>query len=165
MADNYLERRMEDYRAGHNSRPLAKTRRSAASLTFPAMRVAIIGVGSQGSVEAVRQLVATGCRVAFTVAAGQNGAHLAQNTGGRFYPCTADEMLARLASESDAPAAVVMAGDAPVAPELPEGTRLFSISGKISGGVSVEGSDPTAVARTLVSLMTAPPLPEQNILC
>lgn len=164
MADNYLEKRMEDYRAGRPQRSLSHTRKTGATLTFPAVRIAVLGVASAESIEAVGQLVRTGCRVAFTIIGGVNGSQTAQSTGGRFYPCDARAMLASLTDEGDAPAVIVVAHADAVIPELEPGVRLFSIAGPVKGAVTIEGGDPAATARTLAALIAAPALPEQSII-
>ena len=164
MADNYLERRMEDYRAGKNSRPLTPSRRKMATVQFPAMRVAMIGVEDQVGVAAVSALVQAGCRVAFTTAIFSDGQRIAQSTGGRFYPCEPRQMLEMLAAEGDAAAVVVYA---PGSPEIPIGgaPRIFSINHPKPGAVTLSGGNASAVARMLVCLVAAPPMPEQIILC
>lgn len=73
MADNYLEKRMEEYRAGklapktrvivRDNRPM-KPGEGAYSLTFPPMRVVIFG-GETAMVGAVaRKFRGVGCQVA-----------------------------------------------------------------------------------------------------
>lgn len=93
MADNYLERRMEDYRAGK----LAPAHRSAASagravrregeliLKFPRLRVLVAGSAGGTGEAVVRAFREIDCRVDFLDADYTAGNALAQKSGARFY--------------------------------------------------------------------------------
>lgn len=96
MADNYLERRMEDYRAGK----LAPRQHSASgsgtvsghkipgafTLVFPPQSVVVIG-GETGLLsELVRSLRSVDSKVAFLQRSSKELTTLAQSTGSRYYP-------------------------------------------------------------------------------
>ena len=94
MADNYLEKRIEEYRSG---RLAARSRTSASmraprrvnqlSLTYPPMTVIMIADTLDSLVtEAVAAFTAVGCKVAFTSTDTKGSTALAQRSGARFYP-------------------------------------------------------------------------------
>ncbi len=92
MADNYLERRMEDLRAGrlaHNSGAASATgarRAGYLELRWPARRVLILhGVSAAGEA-LVRRLQRLGCRVAVADADAAAGDAMRRDLGVRFYP-------------------------------------------------------------------------------
>lgn len=84
MADNYLERRMEDYRNGK----LSTRRMSPVSVKRPSMalRVFIIGGNTEAGRRHVRILRKYGWKVAFTDADFKAGRELAQTTGSQHHP-------------------------------------------------------------------------------
>ena len=91
MADNYLERKMEDYRSGKGG--ASKTKRVSTlskpgtiSVKFPPRRVFVTGGASgigRAIVEAFRK---ADCRVAFCDIDSKAGTATAQATGAQFYP-------------------------------------------------------------------------------
>jgi hypothetical protein len=82
MADNYLEKKMEDY-----LNPRRTARHVSARKGALAARRALVAGGSVGAVAPiVEALVARGCRVAFCCPAAREGTSLAQRLGARFYP-------------------------------------------------------------------------------
>lgn len=95
MADNYLEKRMEEYRAGRlapKTRVVVRDTRQMKrepgeySLVFPPMRVAIIG-GDVGMVGALaRKFRSVGCQVAICHGDSKNCTRIAQTEGCRYYP-------------------------------------------------------------------------------
>ncbi len=104
MADNYLERRMEEYRSGKfSSRPKAvrTVSRGEGDLVvhFPKLRVLIAGgldaVG-RAIVGAFRQV---DCRVAFFDTDYRQGNLMAQSTGSKFYHTPGHDSLARNISD------------------------------------------------------------------
>ncbi len=113
MADNYLEKRMEEYRSGR----LASRSRTSASmraprknnqltLAYPSMTVVIFAGALDGIVDdTVAAFAAVGCRVAFTADDGASSARLAQRTGARFYPSaiSADDIIADISARWSAP--------------------------------------------------------------
>lgn len=91
MADNYLERKMEEYRSGKGGRRIvykssAGVKPGTICVKFPARRVFVTGGASgigRAIVEAFRR---ADCRVAFCDNDTRNGNGTAQATGARFYP-------------------------------------------------------------------------------
>ncbi len=91
MADNYLERKMEDYRSGKSGntkikRVLSGAKPGEISMKFPSRRVFVTGGASgigRAIVEAFRK---ADCRVAFCDIDSKAGAATAQATGAQFYP-------------------------------------------------------------------------------
>lgn len=91
MADNYLERKMEEYRSGKSQQRVVKHTPSGAkpgtiNIKFPSRRVFVTG-GAKGIgrsiVEAFRN---ADCRVAFCDNDRKAGTATAQATGAQFYP-------------------------------------------------------------------------------
>lgn len=74
MADNFLEKQMDDYRSGR----LSQRRRTIAS---SAERVFIITADPEAAERYVRHYRQLGCRTAFTFPDARRGAALAQDTG------------------------------------------------------------------------------------
>ena len=96
MADNYLERRMEEYRSGRlathsKSTPGMRQPRKGCELvlTFPPMNVVVIG-RSDTIVTLLADVVSAftrvGSRVAFTSCDVKRSTALAQSSGARYYP-------------------------------------------------------------------------------
>lgn len=91
MADNYLERKMEDYRSGKNGNAKIKRVSSTSKpgvidVKFPPRRVFVTGGASgigKAIVEAFRR---ADCRVAFCDIDSKAGAATAQATGAQFHP-------------------------------------------------------------------------------
>lgn len=93
MADNYLEKKMEEYRAGQGNarkvksqRPVAGVKPGTINVEFPPRRVFVTGGASgigRAVVEAFRK---ADCRVAFCDIDSRAGNRTAQATGARFYP-------------------------------------------------------------------------------
>ncbi len=91
MADNYLERKMEDYRSGKGTSSKVKRVSSGAkpgeiSVKFPPRRVFVTGGASgigRAIVEAFRK---ADCRVAFCDIDSKAGTATAQATGAQFHP-------------------------------------------------------------------------------
>lgn len=104
MADNYLERRMEDYRSGRLAgnaprKPSASPSPASEPLLADA-RVFIITRSASASPRTaalIRLLRSQGCRVAFTDADSAAGNALAQATGAQCHPvdCTDPAALDR----------------------------------------------------------------------
>lgn len=89
MADNYLEKRMDDYAHGRlGTKTTSSARRSGyASIKYPHQQVLILNCDASPAGEAVlRILVEAGCTVCFTAFDRKEGNRMAQGCGGRFYP-------------------------------------------------------------------------------
>ncbi len=88
MADNYLEKRMEDYARGRLGAKSSSAKRPG--LKYPHQQVLVCGADtSAAGEELVRKLVGAGCTVCFTAADANRGRSLAQSCGARFYPVAA----------------------------------------------------------------------------
>lgn len=78
MADNYLEKRMEEHRAGERRLFREKTKKTRAVFVVDAL--------SPGGTAAIEKAMDAGCcRIAFSADDYARGSRLAQATGGRFY--------------------------------------------------------------------------------
>ena len=89
MADNYLERKMEEHNRPAPRRCNADARRAAAygSEALCRLRVLVAAEDPGVAADTVRTFRAAGCRTAFTYPDMRAGASLAQATGARCYPC------------------------------------------------------------------------------
>lgn len=91
MADNYLEKQMDDFRAGRlNSRHTSPMRRMTPlkpdEVALPGKRVLVACREFDMTERLVRLFRSTGARVAFIATPGSVGTALAQSTGSRYYP-------------------------------------------------------------------------------
>ena len=91
MADNYLERKMEEYRSGKSQQRVVKRTPSGAkpgtiNVKFPSRRVFVTG-GANGIGRAIVEAFRNAdCRVAFCDNDSKAGTATAQATGAQFYP-------------------------------------------------------------------------------
>lgn len=166
MADNYLERRMEDYRSGRGgSRRLhASSRSGRLSLPYPHQYVLVLGGDTPAGRAVLEAFSHSGATVAFTASA--DGAALAQRTGARYYPMTAAEAAADMAARGEGPDVVIVCdGSAP----LSEIGHLIVITGQpadIPGAIVIAGTDLAQAARiALIAAHPASAMPPQTILC
>lgn len=93
MADNYLEKRMEEYRAGKLA---PKSQRHAAgaavrkpgdlTLSFPQMNALVLADDAGWAGAVCRAFRKADFRVAFCLTDSRNGNRIAQTSGCRFYP-------------------------------------------------------------------------------
>ena len=89
MADNYLEKRMDDYRNGrlHVKKSAASSSTGSRRSPLAGKRVLVTG-GANGIGRAiVAAFRNVGCRVAIFDSDCRHGNEVAQQTGSRFYPC------------------------------------------------------------------------------
>lgn len=95
MADNYLERKMEEYRSGklvvrHSVKAKASTLQPATGYNageIAGKRVLVCGCCLDGiGHELLKFFRSLGCRVAFCDIDSHGGTAVAQDTGSRFYP-------------------------------------------------------------------------------
>lgn len=102
MADNYLEKRMDDYRSGrlrvsHSSSTarLAASRRSGEMVVeFPPMRILVVSASlSEQAVALVEEARRVGLRVAVLSDNRVAATALVQRTGARFYPSMSPEAV------------------------------------------------------------------------
>lgn len=96
MADNYLERRMEDYRSGK----LSSMRMTSATVKRPSMtlRAYVVGGDTELGIRYVRNLRASNWKVAFNDADLKSGRQLAQATGAQHHPVSSENAEAMLCS-------------------------------------------------------------------
>lgn len=101
MADNYLENKMEEYRAGklaprHTLVKCSGTK-NMFPLSFPSLRVFVTGGASGIGQSIVKLFREVDARVAFCDIKKDEGTSVAQRTGSRFYPVdvTEEESLTR----------------------------------------------------------------------
>ena len=92
MADNYLERKMEEYRSGNLGR---RTVRSGSVSTLPKGKIVVdfpqrivIVVGDCDAISrcVVSRFISAGCKTAFCSVDRKGGTALSQSFGARFYP-------------------------------------------------------------------------------
>lgn len=97
MADNYLERKMEEMRSGRSgSRPAQRAGgipRGHIAVRFPASRALICGCFDAAQLDAIsRVLTQAGCRTAVAIADRAAGEALAYSAGIRFCPLESSAM-------------------------------------------------------------------------
>ena len=108
MADNWLERRMDDYRAGRLAAPRSKP--TKPSTPTPSRIAPLAGSrifircrsvsASPAATALVRMLASTGCKIAFTDTDSVAGNRLAQDTGTQCHPIDiADEVALKRSIE------------------------------------------------------------------
>ncbi len=92
MADNYLEKKMEEHRRGvaavASSRKRSPTgsRRGTVALRIDPLRVFVTDAAPEVGQAVVRRLREAGCSVAFVAENGEEAVQLARSSGARFYP-------------------------------------------------------------------------------
>lgn len=97
MADNYIEKRMEELRSGALGRGMrarcaSDVPREGAGFMkgFAGRRVLLLGGDGELGREMVESLREVGCRVAFTGCDAEAGKELARRTGSQFHPFTGE---------------------------------------------------------------------------
>ncbi|MCM1451377.1 MAG: hypothetical protein NC102_03905 [Clostridium sp.] len=168
MADNYLERKMEEHRKGGAPsfrRKLTPTgqRPGKVIIDFPPFNAFVSNVASECGAAVVKALCDAGCRVAFSHLDEKAGSALAQRCGAQFHPgnLTFAQSMERLrkswgkvditisfggyeASESGARAIIISDQEPATAPQ-----RANIIH------IPHDGMDPKALA-TMVMLLSSP---------
>ena len=90
MADNYLEKRMADYRSGKLGVPLRKNSatpdKGLLAFKMPELTVIVVGAADDAVSDMIVRLVNSGCHVAIVDTDRTVGAMTAQRTGALFYP-------------------------------------------------------------------------------
>lgn len=103
MADNYLEKKMEEHRRGALSRtnvrrmPLSGEQPGTVRMKIDTLRVIVTDGAGDYAPAIIGRLRGAGCRVAFRSDDEKGGRALAQKSGARFYPasfagCVADDL-------------------------------------------------------------------------
>lgn len=118
MADNYLEKQMEDYRRGRVATTTVRRRRGYITLRYPERHLLFIGGNATGIAPIMQRLAEAGLHVSFTVSnaadtdtdiaasAASEGRRIAQATGARFYPGGIEAALSDLAARNESPDAI-----------------------------------------------------------
>jgi len=142
MADNYLEKRMADYRDGKLSASTRKPAYEKGMLCFkmPPLVVLVVGLPDSATLGAVELLVKCGCKVALVHAERRKGNVMAQTTGALYYPVSrVDVESVRSASDfvkrrwEREISLIIISPDCPMAAEgLYDLYRLVPASGLIS---------------------------------
>lgn len=128
MADNYLEKRMDDYARGRVSGPHARRtsgpRPGHAVIKYPPLTVTVLGANTPGADAIVAMFVAAGCKVTFTAADSKRGSEIAQQRGGRFYPGGAASAASDMASRGERADAVISCDGS----RWPDDSRLITVT-------------------------------------
>lgn len=160
MADNYLERRMDDYRSGrlasrsHSTPSMRAVKRpDTLTLTYPPLRVAVFAAGlTPVAGETVKALASAGCTIDFTSADTKASTELAQRTGARFYPAATvspDSMIEDIIARRDGiDVAVVFGGMAGKSSPLPAARVIDADALPVS-----QEAAPETVARFILYLV------------
>lgn len=128
MADNYLERRMDDYRSGRLGNPARGSRHITPGPGAPAVAIHLHGSDHSAI---VRELRALGARVSFSGPSVPEGNALAQSTGSTFCPLPAPEALARMAAARGRVDLFVSLGDPGPLPDV-AGVGMTAIYGGVA---------------------------------
>ena len=108
MADNFLEKQMEDYRAGRRRNPVSHSagrRPGIYPLKYPAQTVIVVNADNEGAEQVIAQFIAAGATVAFT--ANADGSAIAQRVGGRFYPGGLEQLVTDLQKRNEQPQTII----------------------------------------------------------
>lgn len=143
MADNYLEKRMEDYRRGNAGKRAAARR----GLQFPSASVFVYPADAAGGDVMLRTLVQAGYKVSFGVIDPVAGPVLAAGSGARYYPLAPAAVAADLVARGENSVALVMlACDCRITHAALNPSRWISVVESVDGAVSVMGQTPLAAA-------------------
>lgn len=150
MADNYLERKMEEHRSGkatsHTITPLrSSSLHPGLHLLYPAMKVAVFAHNAPQAQPYVEALRTAGLNVALCCSAGgKEATALAQRTGARLYPdsCAYERLLADFGRIGAAPEYIVDLCDC-----TPSDSRRIRLSGH------ADKTAPEVLARELLFLI------------
>lgn len=143
MADNYLEKKMEEHRiAAATKRPIkhasaSSIRRDTLTVKFKPLRVLVTDGTCPEGEAIVRKFAASACRVAFTAGNIKEGRRISQSSGSRFYPLSTpefDNTIADIASVWGGLDAVIFTGQCAATPSLitipPSCLRVISVGHK-----------------------------------
>ena len=106
MADNYLERRMEEHRASQNTPPRstykpAPLKPGRVIINYPPSRILVTDGDTPTGQAVIRGFIAMKCPVSFTVADSATGASIAQATGARYIPGSPEDAIEWHSSHAD----------------------------------------------------------------
>ncbi len=164
MADNYLEKRMEDYVRGRQvSAPRhAGPRPGWLNLRYPPLTVFVRNADTSAGEAVVGLFVQSGCKVVFTASGRKSGTDVARRCGGRFYPVDTPSMLADMHRRGEAPDVEVICmvkGEAASLEKQSYAGKLVVVAGEETDlpsgldAVMVVGADTAQAAR--IALMAA----------
>ncbi len=148
MADNFLEKRMDDYRGVLN-------------LKFPSGRVLILGADCPTGQALIRCYVDAGWSVVFTANNPADGTHTAQNYGGRFYPLSLSEIATDLEQKGEAVDVLVALGTMPIEFPMEVRRKILITSEETSPQpnlATIHGNSP-AQAAMLAIILSHPTTP------
>lgn len=98
MADNYLEKKMEEHRLATATKSStkritpSKDRPGTLSIKFNPLRVLVTDGSTAERMAVVKRLSMAGCRIAFISKDVKQGRELSQSSGSRFYPSSEGRM-------------------------------------------------------------------------
>lgn len=147
MADNFLEKRMDDYARGRLTASRARTS-GLKCIKIPAVRVLVVNADRRELL--IKALAEAGYKAAFTLRDSGEGAKMAQATGGRFYPCDAGKAYELLATEGDKPAGIVAATAAEIDFPVDADTKVIILE---SDSIRALGLSEAATALMVIALL------------
>lgn len=170
MADNYLEKRMEDHRAGRDGGPRRHAvgpRPGWLTMRYPAQTVTVGGTWPEALEAVASAFVQAGCRVALVEAFFAGAEETARRVGARYYPMSRPEAVEDLRRRGQLPAVSVWCGPGKC-PETDVRTRLRLAleAEELPGMLQIIGEDTVQMAR--MALMAAHPaasMPPGTIYC
>lgn len=118
MADNYLERKMDEYRrsrqagatVSHAHPASSRLKPGEALITYPSQRILVTDGLSPAGQAVIRTMRTLNCRVAFTASEASNRAEctrFAQATGAQYHPTSVAVAIDYLTSHGDTPSAII----------------------------------------------------------
>ena len=134
MADNYLEKRMQDYAGGRLGKSRVPSHSGLRCIKIPQTAVFFVDA-TPCDLLPLKALVEIGYKVSFT--APEDGQNLAQSTGARFYPIEFEAIAADLAKRGEKLHAIIR----------PEGLAV-----PLSAEKTVELTEKEPAARALEAL-------------
>ncbi len=100
MADNYLEKRMDDYRNGRIGQSNS-SHRTNGSLKYPHLTVMVANASGDIGRSVIRSFTEAGGLVIFTCQNRNEGQNIAQSCGGRYYPLSLEQIAADLCKRGE----------------------------------------------------------------
>ena len=114
MADNYLERRMEEHRRSQQGATVKHVRPTLSALKpgqtavdYPPIRVLVTDGTSETGIAVIEIFRRFGCRVAFTANDSMTANKIAQRFGAQYHPGTVEAAKEYLAQAGDPASAII----------------------------------------------------------
>lgn len=117
MADNYLERKMEEYRHSRQGAAVtlahphsSRVKAGEALIPYPCLRILVTDGMSEAGQAIIRTMRMLNCRVAFTASSTDNRTQctrFAQDTGSQYHPTPVADAIEYLRRHDDTPAAII----------------------------------------------------------